>query len=187
MAILKSEARPNHRRFADRLFKLEEVVHTGMSNTFYGVFVGIAGEVMAPGQGQRANVELVLAPAQGLNPDCIKLVVKTRTKQGLAKGSELLLDYGDAFDVTLPVLGRGNTSQMQGPMDLYMTRRQSPTRDADELRGHDDDVNNDGEGCDCGEEAPGVDDAEKNPKRQRTTLAPNAGGNGRTDGFAGAL
>ena len=122
MAFLKSEARPNHRRFADRLIKIEDVTYEGVPKTFFGVLVGVAGEVMPPSQGQRANVELVLAPAQGLNPDLVKLVVKTRTKQGLAKGAELLMDYGDAFDVTLPVLASGAKVQMLGPMDQYMTR-----------------------------------------------------------------
>ena len=116
MAFLKSEARPNHRRFADRLFKLNDVLHEGIPKTFYGILMGVAGEVMAPSQGQRANVELVLAPAEGLNPDLVKLVAKTRTKQGVAKGAELLLDYGDAFDVRLPVLASGAEVQMVGPI-----------------------------------------------------------------------
>ena len=125
MAFLKSEARPNHRRFADRLIKLEGIMHEGTLKTIYGILVGVAGEVMAPSHGQRANVELVLAPAQGLNPDLVKLVVKTRTKKGVAKGTELLLDYGDAFDVTLPVLADGKSGvqvPMLGPMDRYMKK-----------------------------------------------------------------
>ena len=129
MAFLKSEARPNHRRFADRLIKLDDVTYQGIPKTFYGVLVGIAGEVMAPSQSQRANVELVLAPTQGLNPDLVKLVVKTRTKQGVAKGTELLLDYGDAFDVTLPVLASGAQGKMLGPMDQYMKK---VSRDAEQ-------------------------------------------------------
>ena len=120
MAFLQSEARPNHRRFADRLIKLDGVMHNSIPKTLYGILVGVAGEVMAPSQGHRANVELVLAPAQGLNPGLVQLVVKTRTKQGLAKGTELLLDYGDAFDVTLPVLASGAQVPMLGPMDQYM-------------------------------------------------------------------
>ena len=121
MAFLKSEARPNHRRFADRLIKLDDVMYEGMPKTFYGILVGIAGEVMSPAQGQRANVELVLAPAQGLNPGVVKLVVKTRNKVGVSKGAELLLDYGDDFDVTLPVLAAsGGEVPMLGPMDRYM-------------------------------------------------------------------
>jgi len=125
MAFLKSAARPNHRRFADRLFKLKDVQHEGIPKTFFGILIGVAGEVMAPSAGQRANVELVLAPAQGLNPDLVKLVAKTRNKQGVAKGAELLLDYGDAFDVTLPVLASGAELQMVGPMDQFM-RNVSP-------------------------------------------------------------
>ena len=130
MAFLKSEARPNHRRFADRLIKLDGVMHEGIPKTLYGILVGVAGEVMAPSPGQRANVELVLAPAQGLNPDLVKLVVKTRTKQGVAKGTELLLDYGDAFDVTLPVLASGARVPMLGPMDRYMKKDSWGTEDA---------------------------------------------------------
>ena len=125
MAFLKSEARPNHRRFADRLIKLEGIMHEGALKTIYGILVGVAGELMAPSQGQRANVELVLAPAQGLNPDLVKLVVKARTKKGVAKGTELLLDYGDAFDVTLPVLADGKPGErvpMLGPMGRYMKK-----------------------------------------------------------------
>ena len=125
MAFLLSAARPNHRRFADRLFKLKDVLHEGIRKTFFGILVGVAGEVMAPSAGQRANVELVLAPAQGLNPDLVKLVAKTRNKQGVAKSAELLLDYGDAFDVLLPVLASGADLQMVGPMDQFM-RNVSP-------------------------------------------------------------
>ena len=170
MAFLKSEARPNHRRFADRLIKIEDVTYEGVPKTFLGVLVGVAGEVMAPSQGQRANVELVLAPAQGLNPDLVKLVVKTRNKQGLAKGAELLMDYGDAFDVTLPVLASGAKVQMLGPMDQYMTR--SPAKkgvsvsevSAQHTRG-------------TGEDHPSenVEHIEPEAKRQRTELAAGGG------------
>ena len=132
-AFLQSDARPNHRRFADRLIKLNDITHNGIPGTFYGVLVGIAGEVMAPGQGQRANVELALAPAQGFNPGLVRLVVKTRNKLGLAKGAELLLDYGDEFDVTLPLLASGAPVPMLGPMDLYMKRGSpAPTRGEEE-------------------------------------------------------
>ena len=124
-AFLQSDARPNHRRFADRLVKLDDIIYNGSPSTFYGVLVGIAGEIMAPSQGQRANVELVLAPAQGFNPGLVKLVVKTRNKQGLSKGAELLLDYGDEFDVKLPLLTSGAPVPMLGPMDLYMQPRGS--------------------------------------------------------------
>ena len=126
MAFLKSEARPNHRRFADRLIKIDDITYKGIPKTFCGIWAGIAGEVMAPSQGQRANVELALAPSQGFNPDLVKLVVRTRNKQGVAKGTELLLDYGDAFDVTLPVLASGAEMQMLGPMDRYMKKSDSP-------------------------------------------------------------
>ena len=170
MAFLKSEARPNHRRFADRLIKLDDIMHSGIPKTFYGILVGVAGEVMAPSQGQRANVELVLAPAQGLNPDLVKLVVKTRNKQGVAKGTELLLDYGDAFDVTLPVLASGVQVPMLGPMDQYM-KVSSASRGADEVPegepdgGATDDV-----------EATGIcTEGEPEAKRQRTELVLGGG------------
>ena len=134
-AFLQSDARPNHRRFADRLIKLNDITHNGIPGTFYGVLVGIAGEVMSPGQGQRANVELALAPAQGFNPGLVRLVVKTRNKVGLAKGAELLLDYGDEFDVTLPLLASGAPVPMLGPMDLYMKRGSPATRDEERRQG----------------------------------------------------
>lgn len=118
--FLKSEARPNHRRFADRLFQLTNILHDGEYKTIFGILMGVAGEIMAPGQGQRANVELVLYPTEGLNPGLVKLVAKTRTGQGVAKDKELLLDYGDAFDLTLPVLASGADLQMDGPMDRFM-------------------------------------------------------------------
>ena len=132
ITFLRSEARPNHRRFADRLFKLNDVLYEGVPKTFFGILLGVAGEVMAPGQGQRANVELALAPVEGLNPNLVKLVAKTRNKQGVAKGAELLCDYGDAFDVTLPVLASGTPFQMVGPMDKFMNHV-SPERRASTL------------------------------------------------------
>ena len=66
----------------------------------------------------------------GLNLGLVKLAVMTRTKRGMTKGSKLLLDYGDAFDVTLPVLASGAQVPMLGPMDRYMKMGSWGTEDA---------------------------------------------------------
>ena len=191
MAFLLSDARPNHRRFADRLFKLKDVLHEGIRKTFFGILVGVAGEIMAPSLNQRANVELVLAPAQGLNPDLVKLVAKTRNKQGVAKSAELLLDYGDEFDVLLPLLASGADLQMVGPMDQYMRHVSTEANETNHSNTNAGPQHAAAKPCVDGEEESGDEDdlplgeLEGGAKRQRIAAAADPSGGGGEDGRKG--
>ena len=55
-----------HMRYADRLIKIHGLVRAGADTTVYGVLVGLAGEINAPDEHQRANVILEVEPSNGV-------------------------------------------------------------------------------------------------------------------------
>ena len=93
----------------DRIGLCDEMYHEGAPSKVFFVFFGIAGEIMhAPAfRGRSAgasfcNVRLVANPRAGFNKNMLYLEVKTFNQCGIAPGTELLLDYGDRFDLSVP-------------------------------------------------------------------------------------
>ena len=93
----------------DRIGLCDEMYHEGALSKVFCVFFGIAGEIMhaPPFRGRTAgasfcNVRLVANPRAGFNRDMLHLEVKTFNQCGIAPGTELLLDYGDRFDLSVP-------------------------------------------------------------------------------------
>ena len=48
----------------------------------------------------RSNVKLAFTPGRGFNEGALQAVISSRTGSGVAKGMQLLLDYGPEFNMT---------------------------------------------------------------------------------------
>ena len=91
---------PGNSKYSDRTVLLPGVLQEGEARTVWAVLVGVAQYVnhylgirMAP------NAKLVFTPASGFNEGALMLKIATRNGAGVAKGSPLLLDYGDSFNL----------------------------------------------------------------------------------------
>ena len=94
-------SRPGHAQWADRLIKVPGLLHNGEATTLYGVLVGVSGEInhaSAGGVGtvnaRLPNAQLHIQPTVGLNTGLLVVKAVTSNKLGIAKGKEVLLDYG---------------------------------------------------------------------------------------------
>ena len=85
---------------ADRVGRIEGVLHKGAPTTIYFVLVG-AGAFVNHFQGVRRfpNVKLVFEPTKGFNKGALRFVASTRNKQGVGQ-TEFAMNYGLDFDVS---------------------------------------------------------------------------------------
>ena len=117
-------SRPGHAQWADRLVKVPGLLQNGEATTLYGVLVGVSGEInhaSAGGVGtvnaRLPNAQLHLQPTVGLNTGLLVVKAVTSNKLGIAKGKEVLLDYGVDYlfsQVPRPV-GEATTDPAHGP------------------------------------------------------------------------
>lgn len=115
---------PGNDVLCDRLVRVPDVIG---KDSVFGVLDGIMGEIMSCSEEtqKRANVILVADAVKGANFGFLSLKVKTRNGQGIAKDSELILDYngaGSMYDHTLPKDCTQPSSNRQKPIWNYMAQ-----------------------------------------------------------------
>ena len=117
-------SRPGHAQWADRLVKVPGLLQNGEATTLYGVLVGVSGEInhaSAGGAGtvnaRLPNAQLHLQPTVGLNTGLLVVKAVTSNKLGIAKGKEVLLDYGVdyCFSQVVWPSGEATTDPVSGP------------------------------------------------------------------------
>ena len=105
----------------DRAGVLHGVMRNGINVDMYFVLVGCAQFINHfAGHRKTPNAMLQFSPLLGFNRGSLKVVVHTRSKQGLSSG-EIFLNYGLRYDLTLVC---PKTSQFQerlkGPLTKFM-------------------------------------------------------------------
>ena len=68
---------------------------------FGAIESGYVGEINH-GKTKRPNCKVIISPAHGPNFGLVSIQVETRNRQGIKPHSELLLDYGQKFDLAVP-------------------------------------------------------------------------------------
>lgn len=130
--------RPGAQKMHDRLAICRGIFHDGEEGAVYAVLAGFAGELMhsesrgvnaasrgaSAGPTKPANLKLKFNPRVGFNSGFLTVIVCTHNLAGLAAGTELLLNYGEFFDLSVPFGARQPTladslrSGRKGPVDM---------------------------------------------------------------------
>ena len=90
----------SNQKYQDRIVKLNGVMKNGAPQTVWAVLVGAAQYLNGyVGIRPRPNAKLQFTPGGGFNEGALQVVISTRNGAGVAKGTQLLLDYGPDFDM----------------------------------------------------------------------------------------
>ena len=108
--------KPGGQRFYDRLVCCQGIFHEGEATPLYAVLTGFGGELMhgpqhdhCNGGAKPANLKLSYDARVGFTAGFLSVTVCTHNRAGIAPGSELLLDYGDFFNMSVPFGARQQT------------------------------------------------------------------------------
>ncbi len=95
--------------------------------SLFRVFTGLGRFVRPYGALKKSpNVALVVNPGEGVNDGLVTLVVRTKNKGGVARGTPLVLNYGMEFDHDLAdsmaTSGSPETKRFRGLLAQYFTK-----------------------------------------------------------------
>ncbi len=95
-------ALPGNQMYADRIVKVSGILSEGSRRDHFAVLIGLAQFAQHYSSIKKtANACFTYDPSQGFNRHALRLTVSTRNACGVAPGSEVVLNYGGAFDLSV--------------------------------------------------------------------------------------